>query len=209
MEQAQKQRARRRLHFSSHERNFLDHQYKQTRHALKIYDVLYVKESQKRVLADPQTSQYAEATILADKVRLFSFYLDHAASYSPRDPTSVSHAVNATMADRDVTPDQQLLKQIFPTKNQTDISILQNWGKCIFKAEFPEISKAACVVQLEAENYASKAFTTIAAMQRIAATVIPDLVPETAGVGMVENAQGKRFHWSVAALVDGELLEDV
>ncbi len=87
------------------------------------------------------------------------------------------------MADRDVTPDDSLLKQIFTTNQLETISIfLQNWDKCVFKAEFPkglEDRHSACVVRLEAENENLKTFTTIAAMQQIAATIIPELLPQT------------------------------
>ncbi|KAI1175185.1 hypothetical protein F4777DRAFT_551068 [Nemania sp. FL0916] len=117
------------------------------------------------------------------------------------------------MADRDITPDDSLLKQIFTTNQPETISIfLQNWDKCVFKAEFPrdgEHRHSACVVRLEAENKNLQAFTTIASMQQIAATIIPDLVPQTLQVGTAKNAQGRMFHFSVIELVDGDLLEDV
>lgn len=82
------------------------------------------------------------------------------------------------MADRDVVPDDSLLKGIFSTDQPKTISIfLQNWDKCVFKAEFPEELKdrhSTCVVRLEAENEneneSAKTFTTIAAIQQIAAT---------------------------------------
>ncbi|OBT94123.1 hypothetical protein VE01_07028 [Pseudogymnoascus verrucosus] len=49
----------------------------------------------------------------------------------------------------------------------------------------------------------------IAAMQRIAATIIPDLIPKTYQIGKAVNAQGRMFHFSVVELVEGDLLEDV
>ena len=117
------------------------------------------------------------------------------------------------MADRDVTSDDSLLKQIFTTNQPETISIfLQNWDKCVFKAEFPkglEDRHSACVVRLEAENENLKTFTTIAAMQQIAATIIPELVPQILQVGKAKNAQGRMFHFSVIKLVEGDLLEDV
>ncbi|PGH12261.1 hypothetical protein AJ80_06775 [Polytolypa hystricis UAMH7299] len=84
------------------------------------------------------------------------------------------------MADRNVTPDDSLLKQIFPTNQPGTISILlQDWDKCVFKAELPqglEDQHSTCVVvRLEAVNENLKSFTTIAAMQRIAEIIIPDL----------------------------------
>jgi len=117
------------------------------------------------------------------------------------------------MADRDVTPDDSLLKQIFtPIQPETISIFLQNWDKCVFKAQFPKglgDRHSACVVRLEAENEGPKSFTTIAAMQQIAATIIPELVPQTLQVGKVKNAQGRMFHFSVIELVEGDLLEDV
>lgn len=117
------------------------------------------------------------------------------------------------MADCDVTPDDSLLKQIFPANQPGNISILlQNWDKCVFKAEFPngiEDRHSARVVRLEAENENSRRFTTIAAIQQIAATIIPNLVPQTLQVGKAKNAQGRMFHFSVVELVEGHLLEDV
>ncbi|KAL5330823.1 hypothetical protein ACEPPN_000347 [Leptodophora sp. 'Broadleaf-Isolate-01'] len=117
------------------------------------------------------------------------------------------------MADRDVTPDDSLLKQIFTTNQPETISIfLQNWDKCVFKAEFPkglEDRHSACVVRLEAENDNLKTFTTIAAIQQIAAIIIPELVPQTLQVGKAKNSQGRMFHFSVIELVEGDLLEDV
>lgn len=117
------------------------------------------------------------------------------------------------MADRDVTPDDSLLKQIFtPIQPETISIFLQNWDKCVFKAQFPKglgDRHSASVVRLEAENEGPKSFTTIAAMQQIAATIIPELVPQTLQVGKVKNAQGRMFHFSVIELVEGDLLEDV
>jgi hypothetical protein len=94
------------------------------------------------------------------------------------------------MADRDVTPDDSLLGQIFTTNLPETISIfLQNWDKCVFKAEFPrdgEHHHSTCVVRLEAENKNLKTFTTIASMQQM-----------------------RMFHFSVIELVEGDLLEDM
>lgn len=132
--------------------------------------------------------------------------------------TTVNHVtgkdhINAAMAHRDVTPDDSLLKQIFPTNQPATISIvLQNWDKCVFKAEFPsglEDRHSARVVRLEAEDESSKKFATIPAIQQIAATIIPDLVPQTFQVGKAKNAPGRMFHFSVVEFVEGDLLEDV
>lgn len=83
----------------------------------------------------------------------------------------------------------------------------------MFEAEFPkdfEDRHCTCVVRLEAENKSLKTFTnTIVAMQQIAASIIPELVPQTLQVGKAKNAQGGMFHFSVIELMDGDLLEDV
>lgn len=82
----------------------------------------------------------------------------------------------------------------------------------MFTAEFPkglEDRHSACVVRLEAENDDLKPFTTIATMQQIAATIMPELVPQTLQVGKAKNAQGRMFRFSVIELVEGDLLEDV
>lgn len=114
------------------------------------------------------------------------------------------------MAHHDVNPDDTLLKQIFTTDQPDTITIfLQNWDKCVFKVEFEDLEYSACVVRLEAEDENLKTFTTIAAMQQVAATIIPELVPQTLKVGKAKNAQGRVFHFSVIELVEGEPLEDV
>ncbi|EPE31762.1 hypothetical protein GLAREA_11844 [Glarea lozoyensis ATCC 20868] len=87
-----------------------------------------------------------------------------------------------------------------------------NWDKCVFKAEFSkglEDRHSAFVVRLEAENNNLKTFTTITTIQQLAATIIPELVPQTLQVGKAKNAQGRMFHFSVIELVEGDLLEDV
>lgn len=117
------------------------------------------------------------------------------------------------MADRDVNPDECLLKHIFTTNQPNSTSIfLQDWDKCVFKAEFAKDSKSnhpTCVVRIESQDDETKNFTMTAAMQQIAATIIPDLVPKTLQVGKAANAQGRIFHFSVVELVEGDLLEDV
>ena len=117
------------------------------------------------------------------------------------------------MTDYEVTPDDSLLEQIVTTNQPGTISIfLQNWDKCIFKVQFPNglnDCRPVCVVRLEAENENLETFTTIAAMQQIAATIIPELVPRTLQIGKAKNSQGRMFHFSVIELVEGDLLEDV
>lgn len=106
------------------------------------------------------------------------------------------------MENRDVTPHYSLLEQIFTTEQPKAISIiLQNWYKCILKAEWHNDLKdehSACVVRLEAESECTKTFTTIASLQKIAATILPDLVPQTFHVGKAQNVNGRQFtsQWS-------------
>lgn len=105
------------------------------------------------------------------------------------------------------------MKHIFTTNQPNSISIfLQGWDKCVFKAEFPkrlQNQHSTCVVRLESEDEEPKKFIMIAAMQKIAATIIPDHVPKTLPVGKAANAQGRMFHFSVVEIVEGDLLEDV
>lgn len=82
----------------------------------------------------------------------------------------------------------------------------------MFKAEFStglEDHHSACVVRLEAEDENFETFTTIAALQQIAAIIIPGLVPQTLQVGKAKNAQGRMFSFSLVELVEGDILEDV
>ncbi len=65
------------------------------------------------------------------------------------------------------------------------------------------------MVRLEAEDTGSETFTSVAAMQKIVRTIIPELVPQTYKVGQVENAEGRSFQFSMIELVEGVLLEDV
>ena len=117
------------------------------------------------------------------------------------------------MSNKNVSPDKSLLKQIFSTDQPTAISIIrQNWDKCVFKAEFSQSQdpyNSAYIVRLESENENTAAFATIAAMQQVAARVLPKLVPRTYQVGKARNEQGRMFDFSVIALVDGHALEDV
>ncbi|GAB1312403.1 Aminoglycoside phosphotransferase domain-containing protein [Madurella fahalii] len=116
------------------------------------------------------------------------------------------------MADRDVAPDENLLKHIFASNRPSSISIiLQNWDKCMFTAVLPNAlrnCRHSCVVRLEAQNGESAHFTMVAAMQEIAATCIPDLVPETLQVGSAADGQGREFQFCVMELVEGVTLEE-
>lgn len=40
-------------------------------------------------------------------------------------------------------------------------------------------------------------------------TIIPDLVPRTIKIGKAQNAEERKFHFSVIELIEGEVLEDV
>ncbi|POR35889.1 Uncharacterized protein TPAR_03923 [Tolypocladium paradoxum] len=117
------------------------------------------------------------------------------------------------MDDRDVAPDETLLKHIFATNQPAHISIiLQNWDKCVFKADFSgtlENRRPSCVVRLEAaENGSSAQFATVAAMQQIAATCIPDLVPKLLQVGIAANTRGVQFQFWVMEFAQGVTLEE-
>ncbi|EHK27116.1 uncharacterized protein TRIVIDRAFT_229003 [Trichoderma virens Gv29-8] len=117
------------------------------------------------------------------------------------------------MSNRDVSPDDSLLKHIFNEKPSTSI-FLQDWDKCVFKADFGVANalddnvRPSCVVRLEAEDAHLASFGTIAAMQQIAADCIPGLVPKILQVGIAANEQGRRFQFCVMELAEGVTLHD-
>lgn len=112
--------------------------------------------------------------------------------------------------DRNVAPDESLLEHIFATDRPACVSILlQNWDKCVFKAEFSGC-RPPCVVRLEANGgRRPPQLATVAAMQHIAAVCIPDLVPKVLQVGIAANAQGRGFQFCVMQLAQGVPLDEV
>jgi hypothetical protein len=89
--------------------------------------------------------------------------------------------------------------------------ILQNWDKCIFSAAFPsalENGRHSCVVRLEALGEQPPHFAVVAATQGIAATCIPDLIPETLRTGTAGNGHGREFEYGILELVEGVTLEE-
>ncbi|KAI0176835.1 kinase-like domain-containing protein [Pestalotiopsis sp. NC0098] len=67
----------------------------------------------------------------------------------------------------------------------------------------------AKVVRLEIVEKESQSLSTIAAIQQIAATAIPDLVPDVYEVGKMDDSRGRTLHFSITEFVDGETLQDV
>jgi hypothetical protein len=59
-------------------------------------------------------------------------------------------------------------------------------------------------VRVEAEGQQSDTFITVAAMQEISRSIIPELVPETYKIGKATNAEGRKFQFSVIGLVEGD-----
>ncbi|KAN0089996.1 hypothetical protein V8E51_018575 [Hyaloscypha variabilis] len=113
------------------------------------------------------------------------------------------------MANRNVSPSTCLLDQIFGNDQPTTITILlQNWNKCIFRGDFLD-ERLSYIARLEAEDTKVDTFVTVAALQEVARTVIPDLVPPTFQLGRVQNEEGRKFQYSVIGLVKGETLEEV
>ncbi|KAF6832870.1 hypothetical protein CMUS01_06742 [Colletotrichum musicola] len=117
------------------------------------------------------------------------------------------------MDSRDIVPDILLLNHIFPDQPQVSISIiLQNWKKCVFKASFPDFLEPCCpkIVRLEvtSDEETAKQFAIVSAMQKIAADVIPDLIPRTFQTGIANNEQGKRLQFCVMEFVEGYTLEE-
>lgn len=111
-----------------------------------------------------------------------------------------------------LAPDEQLLRRLFGQQQPTITMFLQNREKCVFKAEFSsrtDESMPAKVVRLEIVEKESQSLSTIAAIQQIAATVIPDLVPDVYEVGKMDDSRGRTLHFSIKEFVDGETLQDV
>lgn len=57
-------------------------------------------------------------------------------------------------------------------------------------------------------GWRSTSFAAVAAMQEIAPTCLPALVPTTHRVCVAANAEGRRFHFSVMDFVEGRTLEE-
>ena len=96
------------------------------------------------------------------------------------------------MANRNVNPSTCLLNQIFGKDQPTSITVLlQNWNKCIFRADFLD-KRPSCITRLEAEDTKIDTFVTVAALQEVARTVIPDLVPPTYQLGQAQNEEGRK-----------------
>lgn len=118
------------------------------------------------------------------------------------------------MADREVVPDESLLRHIFANNQPSSTSIiLQDCDKCIFTAVFSNALKNgqhSCIVRLEAlDGKSTPQFSMVAAMQEIAATCIPGLVPETLQVGIAANEQGREFEFCVTDFVEGITLQEI
>ncbi|KAF2760149.1 hypothetical protein EJ05DRAFT_474050 [Pseudovirgaria hyperparasitica] len=113
------------------------------------------------------------------------------------------------MENRNIGPDDIILKEIFtidlPTKTTV---ILQDWNKCVLKAEFSN-GIEPCIVRLERVAGESRMFPMIAALQQVAAMVIPHLVPRTLQFGKAMNAEKDEFHFSVVEFIRGSTLEEV
>ena len=128
-------------------------------------------------------------------------------------PTDLIRPDSPAMDDREVTPSESLLKHIFGQSQPTSISIiLQNLEKCVFKAELPGPvpgNTQPCVVRLEADIEEPSGLAMVAAMQEIAGTCIPGLVPRTLQVGTAADAGGRQFQFSVVEFVQGHTLEEV
>ncbi|KAK0636874.1 hypothetical protein B0T17DRAFT_520154 [Bombardia bombarda] len=112
-----------------------------------------------------------------------------------------------------LVPDDALLGHIFPDNQPSSFSIiLNNFDKCIFKAVLPNAlsnGQRVCAVRLEALNGKSTRFAMVAAMQEIAATYIPGIVPETFQVGKTVDENGREFEFSVIEFIEGTTLEEV
>lgn len=108
-----------------------------------------------------------------------------------------------------------LLDQIFAEDRPHGVAIiLQTWDKCIFRADFqqsPSLNrKLPVIVRLECDSENMRArFASTAALQKLAALAIPDLVPQTFQLGRAASADGRIFCLSVTAFVEGSTLEEI
>ncbi|KAI1734585.1 kinase-like domain-containing protein [Xylaria scruposa] len=112
-----------------------------------------------------------------------------------------------------LSPDDTLLEQIFGAHQPENISFyLQGRYKCIFKATFAADIKGShppCVARLEVRNEYSIDQATVASMQQIARSILPDLVPKTIRTGTATNSAETTFNFWLTEFVDGDVLEDV
>lgn len=127
--------------------------------------------------------------------------------------------MSAASDPRDISPDETILAQIFPRTPQTHIEttiIQQNWYQCTFKAELQQSSQASLskssslVVRLEPleENSVDRP-NAVALMQNVAATVIPEYVPNHWDNGTAQDLEGKQYIFSVQEFVEGCTLQEV
>ncbi|ETS79644.1 hypothetical protein PFICI_09497 [Pestalotiopsis fici W106-1] len=111
-----------------------------------------------------------------------------------------------------IAPDEHLLSRLFNQHQPAITIILQTQQKCVFKAEFStriDFDLTSKIVRLEIKNKESQSFGEIALLQHLAATVIPDLVPKTHQVGIIEDSLGRALHFSVTEFVEGDTLQNV
>lgn len=111
-----------------------------------------------------------------------------------------------------LSPDEQILREIFPTKNPSVSRILaQTFENCTFVALFDDGSSPGpaqeLVVRLESSDGRLPA---VLALQRLASLVIPELVPKTLKAGKAKTKDGVEYQYSVTEFVgDTVVLESV
>ncbi|PKS11103.1 hypothetical protein jhhlp_002864 [Lomentospora prolificans] len=120
--------------------------------------------------------------------------------------------VYSIMDPRDIKPDHPILKHIFNDAYPGAITIFtQNWDECVFKVDFSYYAnpRPPCIVRLEVEDDEPTKFAMTAALQGLAATILPGLVPKVLQVGKAKNEGGRLLNFSVTEFIDEKTLDDV
>ena len=110
----------------------------------------------------------------------------------------------ASDEERDWTPDEEILKAIFPqSKPAATTTLAKTFDTCTFIAYFDRSEKSghsngAVVVRLEIDKNRLRA---ISALQEIAALAIPALVPAVLQIGTLGTTTGRKIDFSVTEFV--------
>ncbi|KIL58669.1 hypothetical protein M378DRAFT_170317 [Amanita muscaria Koide BX008] len=115
--------------------------------------------------------------------------------------------------DHDLAPDGNVLKHLFPNSTVGSTTILsQTFQTCTFVARVDEIDQPAREILVRLEVLEDQVFRlrTVSDLQRVAALVIPDLVPEVERTGTVCMEDGIEVEFSLTTFIpDSVTLESV
>jgi hypothetical protein len=115
--------------------------------------------------------------------------------------------------DRELAPDANVLKHLFPTSTVGSTTILsQTFHTCTFVARVDEIDQPArdIVVRLQVSEDQVFRLGTVSDLQRVAALAIPHLVPKVERTGTVWMENGIEVEFSLTTFIpDSVTLESV